>query len=176
MRIVAATTAAQLATARALIEEYATSLPVDLDFQDFRKEIARFPGKYGPPGGAVLVAYLGKQPAGVVALRKHGRSDCEMKRLYVRPAARGEGVGRALSRKIIEKAKRLGYARMRLDTLPTMDAAMGLYRALGFVDIPAYRFNPVAGARFMELALTSKRRSRTVGVRPVPTRPSSRTS
>ena len=168
VRIVEAETGPQLETARALVEEYAASLPIDLDFQDFRKEIAGFPGEYGPPSGAVLLAYSGQAPAGVVALRKHGRFECEMKRLYVRPAARGRGIGRALSRRIIERAVALGYARMRLDTLPTMDAALGLYQALGFVDIPAYRYNPVPGARFMELSLASRLPRRVIKFRPVP--------
>jgi ribosomal protein S18 acetylase RimI-like enzyme len=156
MRIVEAVTGSQLAIARSLIEEYAAALPIDLSFQDFQEELARFPGEYSPPSGAVLLAYVGKEPAGVVALRRHGPSGCEMKRLYVLPRFRGRGVGRALSKKVIRKAADLGYATMRLDTLASMDAAIALYRAFGFHEIPAYRYNPVAGAKFMELVLSPR--------------------
>jgi ribosomal protein S18 acetylase RimI-like enzyme len=123
-------------------------------FQDFQEEVAQFPGEYSSPSGAVLLAYEGKEPSGVVTVRRHGRSGCEMKRLYVLPKFRGRGVGRALSKAVIQKAVALGYAKMRLDTLPSMEAAIALYRALGFREIPAYRYNPVAGAKFMELVLS----------------------
>jgi ribosomal protein S18 acetylase RimI-like enzyme len=153
MRVVEAETDSELAAARTLIEEYASSLEVDLEFQGYREEIAEFPGAYAAPRGAVLLAYEGDEAAGVVALRPHGASVCEMKRLYVRPAHRGKGIGRALSEAVIRRAVSLGYATMRLDTLPTMASAIGLYRELGFREIPPYRFNPVAGARYMELEL-----------------------
>jgi len=153
MRVAEATTESELAAARALIEEYAASLDIDLGFQGFDEEIAHFPRGYSPPDGVVFVAWEGEEPAGVVALRRFRGSVCEMKRLYVRPAHRGKGLGRKLSVEVIAAARRLGYTRMWLDTLPTMDAAIGIYRALGFHDIPAYRFNPVAAARYMELEL-----------------------
>ncbi len=157
MRIVKAESDAQFAAARSLIEEYVGSLEIDLEFQGYREEIAEFPRAYSPPGGVVLLAYEGEEPSGVVALRPHSASVCEMKRLYVRPAFRGRGVGRALSEQLVRTAKRLGYEKMRLDTLPTMDAALGLYRALGFQEIPPYRFNPVAGVHFLELDLTPEK-------------------
>ncbi|HYB79597.1 MAG TPA: GNAT family N-acetyltransferase [Thermoplasmata archaeon] len=153
MRVAVATTDGELAAARVLIQEYAASLDIDLGFQGFDEEIAHFPRGYSPPEGAVYVAWEGEEPAGVVALRRYRGSVCEMKRLYVRPKHRGKGLGRNLSEAVIAAARRLGYAKMWLDTLPTMDAAIGLYRALGFHDIPAYRFNPVAGAHYMELEL-----------------------
>ena len=156
MRVVEATTDADFSSAKSLIEEYAASLEVDLDFQGFREEIARFPGDYAPPSGTVLLAYDGGEPVGVVALRRQDDSVCEMKRLYVRPKFRGRGIGRALSERVVRRAVQLGFSTMRLDTLPTMDAALGLYRALGFREIPAYRFNPVGGAHFMELDLSSE--------------------
>ena len=153
MHLFEATTEAELVVARSLIEEYAASLEIDLSFQGFREEVARFPGDYAPPGGAVLLAYEEGEPSGVVALRPHGEATCEMKRLYVRPKFRGRGVGKALSEALVRKAELLGYRKMRLDTLPTMDAAIGLYRSMGFREIPPYRFNPVPGAHFMELDL-----------------------
>jgi ribosomal protein S18 acetylase RimI-like enzyme len=153
MRIVEVKTDTERAMARSLIEEYASSLEIDLDFQGFREEIARFPGGYSPPDGTVLLAFEGTEPSGVVALRRESASVCEMKRLYVRPGFRGRGTGRGLSEELVRRAVRLGYSKMRLDTLPTMEAAIALYRALGFREIPAYRYNPVAGAHFMELDL-----------------------
>jgi ribosomal protein S18 acetylase RimI-like enzyme len=153
MRVVEATSDAEISAAKILVEEYAASLEIDLDFQGFREEIDQFPRGYSPPDGAVLLAFEGGTPSGVVALRRLSDSVCEMKRLYVRPRFRGRGAGRALSEEIVRKASRLGYTKMRLDTLPTMDAALGLYRALGFREIPPYRYNPVAGAHYLELDL-----------------------
>jgi len=154
--VVEVTTAPELTAAKELIEEYARSLSVDLAFQGFAEEIAQFPGSYAPPDGTLFLAYSGRAPAGVVALRRHSATVCEMKRLYVRPEYRGSGIGRILSEKVIRAAAERGYEKMRLDTLPTMDAAIGLYHALGFREIPAYRFNPVAGAHYMELDLTGR--------------------
>jgi len=156
MRIVRAVTPADVAVAKTLIEEYGASLTIDLEFQGFREEIAEFPRGYSEPDGAVLVAYEGNAPAGVVALRRHDATACEMKRLYVRPSYRGKGVGRKLSEELIRIAARQGYARMRLDTLADMYEAIALYRALGFRAIPPYRFNPVEGAQYMELDLEGR--------------------
>jgi len=153
MRVVRAATAAELADARALVQEYVASLDVSLDFQDYADEIARFPGAYGPPSGEVLLAYEGRDRVGVAALRRLEPSVCEMKRLYIRPGFRGRGIGRTLAVQLIRDAVVLGYSAMRLDTLASMDAALGLYRSLGFVEIPPYRYNPIAGARFLELDL-----------------------
>ena len=153
VRRVEATTADGYAIARTLIEEYAASLGVDLGFQGLVEELAAFPGDYRPPAGAVLLAFEGEEAAGVVAVRRFASGVCEMKRLYVRPAFRGRGVGRALAAASVRRAVELGYRRMRLDTLPAMTAAIALYLDLGFVEIPPYRFNPVAGARYFELDL-----------------------
>ena len=155
-RIVVATTPEQIATAAALFREYASSLGVDLSFQNFEEELASLPGDYAPPRGRLLLA-----GDGCVALRPIDDEICEMKRLYVRPDARGTGLGRALVEHVIAEARAIGYRAMRLDTLPSMTTAAAMYRALGFREIEPYRFNPVAGTRFFELDLRSDRQHRT---------------
>jgi len=134
---------------RELISEYATSLGVDLSFQDLDHELATLESFYE----LMLLARDGSRAAGCVALRSIDDSICEMKRLYVRRAFRGHNLGRKLAEHIIDAARSRGYRRMRLDTLPTMTAAIPLYESLGFVEIAPYRFNPVEGTRFMELVL-----------------------
>lgn len=138
-----------LSIVRELITEYANSLGVDLSFQDLDHELATLGEFYE----RILVARDEDRVAGCVALRRIDDASCEMKRLYVRPSFRGHDLGRKLAESITEEARGRGYQRMRLDTLPTMTTAIPLYRSLGFVEIEPYRFNPVEGTRFMELAL-----------------------
>ena len=145
--------AADVAAAKELFLEYARSLDFSLCFQGFDEEMAAFPGAYSGPRGALILARAGGEPAGVVGLRPLDRRACEMKRLYVRPAHRGSGLGRLLAEAVIAAGRARGYRVMRLDTIPSMGAAIELYRALGFRPIPAYTHNPVAGALFFEKAL-----------------------
>ena len=142
-----------LAEVRALFEEYAGSLGFDLEFQHFRDELAALPADYAEPAGALLLARDAGAVAGCVALRPIDVQTCEMKRLYIRPAWRGRGIGRLLAEAIIAQARQRGYRAMRLDTIPSMTGAIALYRSLGFADIAPYRHNPIAGAVFLELAL-----------------------
>lgn len=145
--------AGDLTHARLLFSEYAASLPFDLSFQDFDRELAGLPGAYAPPEGALLLAMDGGEPAGCVALRPLAPDVCEMKRLYVRPSHRGGGLGRRLVRAVLAEGRARGYARMRLDTVPGMEAAIALYRTCGFREIPPYRPNPIPGALFLEADL-----------------------
>jgi ribosomal protein S18 acetylase RimI-like enzyme len=144
-----------VAAVKTLFQEYADSLGTDLTFQGFREELATLPGKYAPPQGRLLLATIDGDPAGCVALRSLEQNVCEMKRLYVRPGFRSFGLGRTLTRRVVEEARSAGYRWMRLDTLPSMSAARGLYAELGFRPIAPYYPNPVLGTVFLELDLTS---------------------
>ncbi len=144
-----AATLADLDSIRVMLREYAVWLEVDLCFQNFEQELAGLPGEYAAPRGRLLIA----EGAGCVALRAIDDEICEMKRLYVRPEHRGSGLGRRLVTAIIGEAREIGYRRMRLDTMPKMDRAQELYASLGFHEIAAYRYNPEAGARFLELEI-----------------------
>ena len=153
MRLTPLETEEQVEQTRALFKEYEEATGVDLCFQNFAQELASLPGDYAPPTGRLLLAYDGEGAAGCVALRKVDDAVCEMKRLYVRPAFRGTGLGRTLAERIIGEAREIGYERIRLDTLPSMRSAIALYRSLGFKEIDPYRFNPVEGTLYMELQL-----------------------
>ena len=151
--IVRAGSEVEVASARVLFQEYAASLGVSLEFQDFTCELAGLPGEYAPPSGRLLLARVDGEAAGCVALRRLEERVCEMKRLYVRPAHQGQGLGRRLAEALIDEARQAGYTVMRLDTLPPMQTAMALYESLVFRDTAPYRYNPIAGARYMELSL-----------------------
>ena len=140
-------------TARALLVEYQKSLGVSLCFQNFDAEVAGLPGAYAAPEGRLLLAFAGEEPAGCVALRKLEDGICELKRLWVRPAFRGTGLGRRLAKAVLSEARAAGYRVVRLDTLPSMREAQALYVSLGFVDIPPYNDHPIEGTRFMEARL-----------------------
>jgi ribosomal protein S18 acetylase RimI-like enzyme len=149
--VIAIEPANDLDVVRELILEYASSLGVDLSFQGFDDELATLATFYE----LILIANGGDHAAGCVALRRLDDTTCEMKRLYIRPEFRGHNLGRTLAERIIDEARHRGYRRMRLDTLPTMTAAIPLYKSLGFVEIEPYRFNPIEGTKFMELRLSS---------------------
>jgi ribosomal protein S18 acetylase RimI-like enzyme len=154
LRVNSATSMRELEQIRDLFFDYSNSLGFDLSFQNFQKELNELPGDYSPPSGRLLLGFHDSDPAGCVALRRISEEICEMKRLFVRPQCRGLGLGRALAAKVIEDAREIGYRGMRLDTVPTMQTAIALYVSLGFKEIEPYRYNPIKGAKFMELDLT----------------------
>ena len=152
--IVPASSPAHIELARALFREYAESLGFSLCFQGFDRELAELPGEYAPPDGALLLAMDGEAALGCAALKRLAEGICEMKRLYVRPQARGKGLGRRLAEAVIAEARRIGYRTMRLDTIgATMQDAIALYRQMGFYDIPPYYANPIEGAVYLERRL-----------------------
>jgi len=151
LELITVTRGEDLERIRGLFVEYAQDLPFDLSFQNFEDELAGLPGRYAPPSGRLLLARRGGHHIGCVALRQIGDGVCEMKRLFVQPALRGKGLGRTLAQAIIEEARRIGYKRMRLDTV--LEPAKCLYESLGFREIPPYQYVPVEGVVFMELEL-----------------------
>lgn len=138
---------------RSLFREYVGYLGIDLCFQSFEEELAALPGKYSPPTGELLIGLMENSIAGCVALRKLEEGICEMKRLYVRPVARGTGLGRQLASAIIAAAKDRGYTLMRLDTLTRLKEAMKLYESLGFQKVAPYYYNPLPDVVYWELEL-----------------------
>jgi GNAT superfamily N-acetyltransferase len=145
----------QIAHARELFLEYGGSLGFSLCFQSFDQELAGLPGDYAPPDGRLLLAEYAGQLAGCVALHKLEPGICEMKRLYLRPAFRGKGLGRALTERVLGEARAIGYHRLRLDTVePVMKDAVAMYRRMGFQQIAPYRTNPMEGTLYMEIDLS----------------------
>lgn len=144
---------ADYTTAKELFLEYAASLGFDLCFQGFDKELETLTQQYGKPAGGILLLEAGEKAVGCAAVRKFDNETGELKRMYIRPAYRGKGQGRPLLHKAIALAKELGYKKLRLDTLPTMEAAGKLYRETGFQPIAPYNYNPHEGVRYFELDL-----------------------
>ena len=155
-----ATDARDIADARTLFREYAATLGVDLCFQGFEAELAALPGNYAPPAGALLLVHVDDCLAACCAMRPLPKvapePACEMKRLYVRPAYRGLGLGRQLAQRIVEEAKARGYASMFLDTLETMHAARATYRAMGFITTAPYYRNPLPGVCYLRCDLRAE--------------------
>jgi len=143
----------ELDDARRLFREYADWLGVDLCFQGFDEELATLPGRYAPPDGRLLLARDSAAALGCIGLRRIDATAGEVKRLYVRPAARGHGLGGELARRVITAAREIGYRRLVLDTLEPMAEARSLYGSLGFREIPGYYANPLPGVIYMELRL-----------------------
>ena len=154
--LVEATRAHELAEVRALFAEYARSVDEPACFAGFERELASLPGVYAPPRGRLLLALDKDQPAGCVALRPLDGTTGEMKRLYVRPVHRGSGLGRDLVQAAIDQARAVGYARLLLDSLPKMQAAIALYRRFGFIEIEPYLAEPTPGARCFALKLPAR--------------------
>jgi ribosomal protein S18 acetylase RimI-like enzyme len=136
-----------------IFREYVSSPSVSLDFQEYETEFAGLPGKYAAPEGRLLLARQGDTVLGCAALRRVDESTCEMKRVYVRPAARGRNLGRQLVEAILSEARLAGYSRICLDVLPEFTEAQKLYESLGFVPAEPVSFNPVPGTKFLALAL-----------------------
>lgn len=136
-----------------LFTEYQAALGLDLSFQGFAEELAGLPGAYARPRGCLLLARFDGVAVGCAGLRPFDKKIGEIKRLYVRPAARGHDLGRRLTVRLVEEARAIGYERLYLDTLPSMASAQRLYESLGFRDVPPYRYNPVEGTRFLGLEL-----------------------
>ncbi len=158
MRIKQAQTPEELEEARRLFREYEVFLGVDLCFQGFEDELAGLPGKYAPPCGALLIGISKGKTVGCVAVRPLDGEVCEMKRLYVKPDARGLGLGRQLAQEIIGVATALGYSLMRLDTLDRLTEAMRLYETIGFQRSGPYYDNPLPGVVYWELDLATQGR------------------
>lgn len=162
MTITVAHTPIHYQHARAVILKYQSWLGMDLSFQAFEKELEELSSMYGPPSGAMILAYEEQDPVGCVGLRDLGDSICEMKRMFVLPEHQGKGIGKALFTAFMTEADRLGYGHVRLDTVRALSVALALYKAAGFVEIPAYRYNPDPTAVYMELRVTQWRTRRSI--------------
>jgi len=154
MKIIKAENNSDYQAARELIAAYQRWLCIDLEFQDFSKELETLPVMYGPPDGAMLLAQEGEAWVGCVGLRRLRQGEAEMKRMFVLPAYQGKGIGSKLAQKLVTTARQLGYRTISLDTVPRLDRAIRTYERAGFTRIPPYRINPAPDAVFMQLKLT----------------------
>ncbi len=143
----------QLDEIQKLFREYEAWLGFDLQFQDFEKEVTSLPGKYAPPRGTILMALFNENIAGCIALKPLNESICEMKRFFVRQQFQGKGIGKKLAELIVEKAREIGYTKMRLDTHNSFQAAIGIYKKLGFKETSPYYHNPMPDVSYWELVL-----------------------
>lgn len=153
IEIVVANDHKKVADAKKLIQEYGNAIKIDLNFQNFKEELKKLPGNYVAPKGILLLAYVDNKAAGCIALKELNSNSCEMKRLYVRDAYRGQGIGKQLVTRLIEEARNMKYEFMKLDTIPGMIRAQQIYESYGFVDINPFVYNPTDGTRYMELKL-----------------------
>jgi len=153
MNYIEARSAKHFQDTKFIFSEYQNFIGIDLSFQDFQTELAEIPGNYAAPRGAIILAYENDVCIGCVALRPISDTICEMKRLFVKPEFQGKGIGKELTGRIVKKAKEIGYLKMRLDTLDTMESAMHLYRQIGFNEITPYYHNPIKNARYFECDL-----------------------
>lgn len=159
MNILVVHTPVQYQHARNMILKYQSWLGIDLSFQDFQKELEELSTMYGPPSGAMILAYDEQCPIGCVGLRDIGDGICEMKRMFILPEHQGKGIGKSLFAAFMTETERLGYERVRLDTLRALSKAISLYKAAGFTEIPPYRYNPDPEAIYMELNVSQWRKS-----------------
>ena len=144
----------QIATS--FFKEYAAQIGVDLSFQNFNQELVDLKSQYARPLGVLYIAYDQEQkPIGCFGIRPFEDSICELKRMYLKSTHRGLGIGKKLLLQSIKTGKELGYTKMRLDTLPTMQSAIRLYTSIGFYEIPPYRFNPIEGTKYFEITLAA---------------------
>lgn len=153
MEIINAISPADFATGKRLFLEYAQSLDFNLCFQNFEQELADIQVQYGAPNGCLLLVKNGEEAVGCAGVRRWKDDIAELKRMYLQPQTRGLGLGKKLLEAALENARQLGYRSIRLDTLPTMETAIALYRAFGFSDIPPYRDNPFEGTIYLEKTL-----------------------
>lgn len=137
-----------------LFEEYASQIGVDLSFQNFNDEIRDIKNQYSRPDGLIFLVFNDQNdPVGCFGIRKFEEGIGELKRMYLKDEARGQGLGKRMLKDAVKAGKALGYLKMRLDTLPSMNAAIGLYKSLGFYEIDAYRYNPISGTKYFEISL-----------------------
>lgn len=155
-KFIIARSKAEFLQAKELFLEYAEWLGFELNYQNFDQELKDIHTQYGPPEGSLILIRSGEKAIGCAGIRKNEGRIAELKRMYIQEQHQGKGLGRLLLNEAIGQARQLGYERIRLDTLPSMGGANHLYESFGFVDIPAYRFNPFPEARFMELDLSKK--------------------